>query len=308
MKTGLLKNWELKILALLSAIVLWFFVVGIENNSSKFPEQIPVAAVNVPTGMVVSNDLGKAIIRIRTDQDLVKNLAVGDFDVTVDLTNAQEGGQDLPLSATSKNDKVTILKVDPATVHVVLQAITQKDIKVKPVVSGNPAQGYAVQDVQVNPQTVTISGGKNAINTLDSIEADIKLSGIESTDFMENVTLQLPPNLASQKNVSLNPEQVSVDVKISQQLQQKTVIVKPDLQGAADLSTISKKLLVTPSTVIIEGKSDILNAIDSIPTEPVTMDSLNGSTVPLNAKLILPRDVTLPDSQPDAVMISLISS
>ncbi len=110
--------------------------------------------------MSVANDLGKGTVRIRADQDLIKNLTKADFDLSVDLKNAKEGAQDLPLFAASKNDKVTILKVEPATVHVVLEPITKKEIKVKPVVTGNPAKGYSAGDIQVMPQTVTVSGGK----------------------------------------------------------------------------------------------------------------------------------------------------
>ena len=93
MSNKILKNWELKILALVSAIVLWFFVVGIENNSYQFPEQIDIHAVNVPPDMTVTNDLGKATIRIQADQSMIKNLTADDFDISVDLQNAKEAAE-----------------------------------------------------------------------------------------------------------------------------------------------------------------------------------------------------------------------
>ncbi len=307
MKKGLLKNWELKILALLSAIVLWVFVVGIENNSYRFPEELEIHAVNVPKDMSVSNDLGKAKIRIRADQDMIKNLTKADFDLSVDLKNAHEGSQDVPLSATSKNDKVTIPKVEPSTVHVVLEPVTQKDLQVKAVTSGNPAKGYSVKNI-VTPQTVTVSGGKSLLNSLTSINAEIKLDGTESTNFKENVTLKLPDNISSLKNVTIAPEQAMVEVTITQDLQQKTVIVKPNLQGSADLGVLSKKLLLTPGTIIVQGKEDVLNSLDSITTEPISFEELKNSKIPLKAKLILPKGITLPDSQPGTILISLTAS
>ena len=304
-KKFFINNWELKILALLSAIVLWFFVVGIENNSYRFPEQIDVHAINLPQDMSVSNDLGKANIRIQADQDIIKNLTTNDFDLSVDLSNAHEGEQEVPLSATSKNDKVTILKVEPSTVHVVLEQITHKDIKVKTVVSGNPAKGYSVQNVSVTPGTITVSGGKSLLSKITSVNAQIQLGGNESTNFKQNVALQLPDTISSLKNVSLTPQQVIVEVTITQDLQQKTVVVKPDLQGRTDLIVLSKKLLVSPATIVIEGKEDTLNNIDSISTQPVDLDTLKNSTIPVKAKLIIPQGVSLPDSQANTVMVSL---
>lgn len=303
-----LKNWEVKILALVAAIVLWFFVVGIENNSYRFPEQIDVHAVNLPQGMSVSNDLGKASLRIRADQNMIKNLTKSDFDLSVDLKSAVEGEQDVPLLATSKNDNVTILKVEPTTVHVVLEPVTQKEIKIKPVVTGNPAKGYSVGNVDVTPATVTVSGGKSLLTKISSISAEIVLDGTESANFKQNVTLKLPDAVSSLKNVTLDLEQALIEVEITQDLQQKTVVVKPDLQGSLDLTTLSKKLVITPETVIIQGKEDVLQSVDNIPTEPISLETLKNSVTPVKVKLLLPKNVTLPDSQPDTVMVSLTAT
>lgn len=302
---GLLKNWELKILALLSAVVLWFFVVGIENNSYRFPEEIEIHAVNVPSAMSVSNDLGKAKIRIRAEQDMIKNLTKSDFDLSVDLKNGQVGDQEVTLSATSKNDKVTILKVEPSTVHVVLEPIKEKDLKIKTVITGNPAKGYSVKDVQISPQTVKVSGGESLLAKLSSITAEIKLDGGEISNFKQNVTLKLPENISSLKNVTLSFEQALVEVTIQQEIQKKTVTVKPNLQGKVDLVVISKKLVVSPETVVIQGKEDVLGGIETIDTEPVSLDLLKFAETPTKVKLIIPKGVSLPDSQPNAVMISL---
>jgi YbbR domain-containing protein len=302
---GFLNNWELKILALASAIVLWFFVVGIENNSYRFPDPIEIHAVNVPSDMSVANTLGEGIIRIRGDQDVIKNLTKSNFDLSVDLKNAHEGEQDLPVSATSNNDKVTILKVEPATVHVVLEPVTEKDIKVKTVITGNAAKGYSVSNVDVTPQAVTVRGGKSLLSKLTSIDADIKLDGSESTNFKQTVTLKLPDEFSSANNVTLSPDQVLVEVTIVQDLQQKTVAVKPDFQGSLDLTLMSRKIVITPETVTIQGKADTLKDIDSVTTEPVSYDVLKSSTTPIKAKLVLPKGTTIPDSQPNAVSISL---
>jgi len=197
------------------------------------------------------------------------------------------------------------LKVEPATVHVVLEQITQKDIKVKAIVTGNPAKGYSVKSTAVTPTTITISGGTSLLSNITSINAQIQLQGNESTNFKQNVTLQLPPTVSSLKNITLNPEQVLLDVSIIQDLQQKTVVIKPDLQGTTDLSVQTKKLLVTPETLVIQGKGDVLNKIDSISTEPVSLDSLKNSSIPIKAKLIIPEGANLLGNQGNTVMISL---
>ena len=68
---GFLNNWQLKVMAIFSSVILWFFVVGIENNSYRFPEDIEIHAVNVPQGLSVASDLGKTKLRIRADDNII---------------------------------------------------------------------------------------------------------------------------------------------------------------------------------------------------------------------------------------------
>ena len=300
----LFKNLQLKILALLSAIVLWFFVVGIENNSYRFPEEVDVHAANLTQELSLASDLGKARLRIRAGDDQIKNLTKGDFDVYVDLRNAKEGEADVPLIANSKNDKVSILKVEPATVHVILETVTQKEVKIKTVVTGNPAKGYTAKEVVVSPDIATISGGKTLLGKITSVTAEIKLSGTESTNFKQNIALKFNDNDNTNKNIVIAPEQVTADVMIALELQQKNLVIKPDLRGSVDLVVLSKKLETNPPTVIVQGKEDDLNALSFISTDPVNLDLLK-SGEHVKTKLILPKGVTLLDSEANTVTIYL---
>lgn len=300
---GFLKNWELKILALLAAIILWFFVVGIENDSHLFQEEIEIQAINVPQGMSIANDLGTAKIRIRGDQAVIKNLTENDFDLSVDVKKAAEGEQVLPVTATSRNNEVTVLKVDPSTVRVVLESVIEKDVKIKAVVSGTPAKGFGVQDVAVTPSTVKISGGKTLLAGISGINAEVKLNGSETANFKQNVILKLPDTVTSIETVTISPEQATVEVNIREELQQKTLPVKPDLQGSVDLVTMSQEVVVSPEQITVRGKPEALAALTEIKTEPVSLEKLKND--PVKVRIILPAGISLPESQPNAVTISL---
>ena len=297
------KNWELKILALLSAIILWFFVVGIENYSFRFPDQIDVHAINIAQDLSVTNDLGKATLRIRATQDVVKNLTKSDFDVTVDLKNARAGEQDLPLVATTKNDKVTILKVEPATVHVIVEAVAQKEVKIKEVISGTPAKGFSMGQIQFTPAVAILHGGKTLLDKITEIDASIKLTGIESANFNLNVPLTLP-SAAFAEGITFEPLQATAVITIIQNMQKKTVTVSPHLSGNATLLG-TQKLVITPQNIIIQGDDAVLKTINNLDTETSSYEALKASTIPLKLKLILPDGITLADNQPTTILISL---
>ncbi len=308
----LLHNLQLKILAVVCAIILWLFVVGIENNTFRFPEELEVHAINVSQGLSVANDLAKAKISIRGNQDIVKNLSKSDFEIFVDLKNLSAGDYQVPLLATSKNDKVTILRVEPATLRARLEEVAEKEVKIKAVFIGNPKKGYVVKEVKLKNQTAKIKAGESLIDKITTVTAEIKLDSSESANFTTNALLTLlenknfSPTLGGLKNVTIVPQTTEAEVIIAAELQQKTVVVKPVLKGAIEPGSFTKKLLIEPMTVVVQGKEEILQNINYLETEGISLETLKSSEKPVFAKLIVPQDVTLLDPQTGKVQITLI--
>lgn len=300
------KNLELKILAIFSAIILWFFVVGIENAAYHFPEDIQVHAINVPENLTLTTELGKAKLRIRADQSLLKSLNKSDFDVYVDLKDVAEGATSVPIHADSKNEKVTILKVDPSTLAIELEPVSEKEVPIKSVLSGSPQNGYTVKDVIVDHQTVVLKGGKEMLRKIEQLTAPLQLNGTQSTNFQMNVPLQMPDGSDVPESLTIDPIQVRVDVTILPEFQQKTVVVKPVLKGTGDLGSATLQIL--PLTVAIQGKEDILNTISFLETETLSIEKLLASTKALSVKLVLPKGVELLDPKDETITVGLIKA
>lgn len=91
------------------------------------------------------------------------------------------------------------LTVTPAQVNVtidVVQAQTQKTIPVNPSLMGDPAVGYQIREVALEPNTVTITGPQDKVNDI----AAVSTQPVDITDFTTNyigtVGLQLPEGIA----------------------------------------------------------------------------------------------------------------
>ncbi len=303
----LFHNLQLKILALFCAIILWFFVVGVENNTFRFPEELEVRAVNVSQGLSVSNDLAKAKISVRGNPDIVKNLSKSDFEISADLKNLSAGDYQVPLLAASKNDKVTVLRVEPSTLHVRLEEMSSKEVKIKAVLIGNPKKGYAVKEVKIKEQTAKIKAAESLISKITTVNAEIKLDGSETTNFTINAPLTPAENkIFSLKNATIIPHTIEAEVIIAAELQQKTVIVKPVLKGAVDSPLFTKKLSIEPLTVVVQGHEEVLKNLNYLETEGISLETLKTSEKPVSAKLIVPQDVALLDPQSGKVQITLI--
>lgn len=301
-------NLQLKILSVVAATALWFFVVGIENTAYRFPQDIDVHAINLDSNLSIASDLGKAKVLVNAPADVFKNLVIGDFNVSVDLKNAAAGEYDLPLSAIIKNDKVSLIRIEPATIHIKLEPITSKEVKIKVFTTGNAQKGYTVKDMKLSAQTATITGAQSLISKITSLNAEVALDGTQSTNFKTNLNLKIDPSGVSDasklENITIKPDQVSVDVTVTADQQQKTVIVKPNIQGALEVGNLNQKIEINPLTIVVQGEEATLNNLNYIETEQVNIDLLKNQK-PLKVNLIIPKNITLVDQSQSSVTITL---
>jgi YbbR domain-containing protein len=87
------------------------------------------------------------------------------------------------------------VEVDPPQVRVRVAVFTDrrsKTIPVSPTVNGTPAAGFEIEGVEVNPAVVSVEGDANGLAGLDHADtAPVSVAGA-SSDFVQNVTLDLP--------------------------------------------------------------------------------------------------------------------
>ncbi|MCD4687939.1 MAG: YbbR-like domain-containing protein, partial [Desulfuromonadaceae bacterium] len=80
----LTENWALKLLALVFACILWFFVTGEQKLELSY--SVPLELKNMPVGMMVANDIPSMIdVRISGPRTRLMNLQLQDIVITVNL-------------------------------------------------------------------------------------------------------------------------------------------------------------------------------------------------------------------------------
>lgn len=129
------------------------------------------------------------------------------------LDNESESFQkEVKLQAANIRENITF---SPVTATVSVQIVTSSESKtagIKPVVTGNPQDGYYVSAITVTPATVNISGNPELLTGINTIStSSIDVSGADR-DITQTVTLDLPSNISS----SLTEVRVKVTIsKIS---------------------------------------------------------------------------------------------
>ncbi|MBE0500169.1 MAG: YbbR-like domain-containing protein [Desulfuromonadales bacterium] len=186
----LTENWMIKLLSLVFALVLWFFVMGEQNLEKGFA--VPIELSNIPEGLIVSNSVPSLIdVRISGPRSILFNLQQRDLAINIDLKGLSPGVTSYKRLEErfnlSRNLKVT--RVSPSIIDVSLDRIRAKRVPVKVLLDGDPPVGFEVVSVVAKPSHVTVSGAGSELKNVSEVSTDlIQISAVRE-DFTQMVPI-----------------------------------------------------------------------------------------------------------------------
>jgi YbbR domain-containing protein len=271
----LLGNWELKILAVLAAIIFWALVIGTENTFYTLPDDIPIKAFNVPEDLVVAQELGTVKLRLKTNNiENIKNIKAEDFNAYIDLEGFTVGERDTEVQVSSKNTDVNVLRIEPSTVTVRIEAKAEKEVPVVYETQGNVKEGYEIKDVSIGEERAVIKGAQNILDDIDEAKIFIELNDEE-----EDITQTYPLKVFDEKGeemtqVIIEPKELEVSLDIGLTSGQKLVGVQPSIIGTPQDNVWIKSIKVEPSYIVLSGDSEKVNDLEYVQTEDIHVNDL----------------------------------
>lgn len=293
----LLRNWHLKLAALLVATILYTGLV-FSGTLSEFTIQVPIRAVNQPTDSYnLTGDLGFVEVRYRTASETASTVRADAFVARVDLSqyDMERAPEPQVLEVEVAADGIDVLEVTPPTVRVELDRNETRSVPVE-VDAGEIPQGLEIGDPELSERDaqVEVRGPASEIARVDRALARILIdpSGI---DFDQPVTL-VPVDIEGQPvgigRVELSPEVISVRVDVEAVETTKTVPVTPEIGGTPAPGYALEALSVRPATVTLRGLPEVLAAISEVLTEPLDIAGVS-ETQTFEAALVLPEGTRL---------------
>ena len=208
MRRLLFENISFKIISVLLAVMLWFFVTS--RGQSEMSIDVPLEYKNVPQGLEIVNHSMKTVtLNIKGQERVIKNIKPSDIRVPLDLSRAKQGEGTYYVD---RNDirlprSISIMNINPPSVGITTEETMTKTVKVLPLFTGEPARGYSVKSVEVSPQYVVIEGVRSEIMKTGSI----KTEPFDISGFNETTTQNLKLDLWGK---SIRSRTNDVDVKI----------------------------------------------------------------------------------------------
>lgn len=296
------KNTKIKIISLLSAIVLWMYVMAVvDPEDTKLYENIPITITNLneikDLGLVVDPDDNLVTsVYIKGKLSDLQKISANNIDVYGTVSNPIEGQNQLYLRA-SVNDKVTTeFKSDTIVINLEKSIEEEKNITVN--ITGVYKDN--VDKVDLDKTKVVVSGPRSSVDSVKYVQATFDANK-ESVD-TKSTELELKA-LDSEMNevdhVTLEFNKVTAKVSY---FQQKQVKINPIFSSNESNLAQDQDFTIIPSEINIKGKSDVINNIDSINTKIINVDELG-----TNNKIV---DLDIPDginADKDSVTIKLIN-
>lgn len=198
-----INNWQQKIVALLTAVILWFFISSTIIETKIIPS-VPVRVVNIPTdftilGLMPNGLLNKRItLTLSGTKDVIERLEPGDLEVVVDASIIDHN--DWVMSITKKN----LISLDPSidlSQHITTIKHSEYVIKLRRMITeqvpitllpplGEPPPGYEMLDIWPTHLIQTFSGADEEIQIIktNGVELQFNLNRISRSDLDSLVT------------------------------------------------------------------------------------------------------------------------
>jgi YbbR domain-containing protein len=178
------RNVGLKVAALLLGTLLWFTVSG--QQVERTVSRVPVVYRNVPDGLQITGDLTEAVtVHVRGSESQISRLQTDEVSTVVDLSDAEAGQRStfpLRTDQIAVPAGVEVIWVDPAEVTLTLEPAGTAVLPVKPVIDGQPAPGYIVSEVAVEPAAVVLAGPRSRLRTAAAATTDpVGIAGAKAT-------------------------------------------------------------------------------------------------------------------------------
>lgn len=289
----LLNQLNLKILALVSAIILWFIVITVENNVTKFPEELPISVVGQSENFALSTTLPNASLFLKMDATELKQLSSNDIEVFIDLNNLAEGKHSVNLSATVNGSRSQVLKLEPAKVTVELSSVVTREVPVKLKTVGQQNKDYILKNQEISPEKIKIQGAKSVIDQIKELTALYTFTGLETTDITAEIAVTVE-NIQAEDLIILEPEKVTVTIELESKNAEKEVPLKPKFIRQEDETQFLSRIEINPTSINVKGEGGIIESLTTIETLPIEISILlRNESAPV--KLNLPQGVTLVD-------------
>lgn len=209
MLRALSDDWQLKLLALLLAVALWFFIGT--SQRTEIALALPVEYVGLEGPLTLDGPRREMVdVQLQATRWTATQVSPATVRVRVDVSGLREGDNLVHLVPESVQvpPGVRVTRLTPAWATVRATRAATRTVQVVPQVQGRPAADHVLGPIVVDPATVEIKGPRTTIEGRTAIETlPVDVSGRRAS-VTQTVGLALPDSVypVDRRTVSVTVE------------------------------------------------------------------------------------------------------
>jgi YbbR domain-containing protein len=290
------KDITIRILSIMLALLLWFYVITEQNPEITKDITMPVRLINTvfieKSSMVLADDPDsfKMTLKIKGKKEVLDKLNETTVDAIADLEGHRLSGENyIKINVNGIPEGVNVLWKSADSLKVVLErkVSVQKSVQVN--IMGNPSHGLAAMTPMIAPNDVVITGAESNISKINTVRVDVDIASVNAEVKKILPVRALDENGKDIQNITIEPSNLEVSIPIENT---KRIGLEMDLSGQPAAGYVISSISVFPEEVLVTGKQQTLEGINLIKTEKI--DITEGTAdVSKDVQLVLPDGVEL---------------
>ncbi|HHX63078.1 MAG TPA: hypothetical protein GX707_20560 [Epulopiscium sp.] len=309
-----------KTASLISALILWVFVINTANPPQSYDMKnrtisLRGADLLENKGYVIKNETALReqkvrvvvkgprlqIEKIRSNPELI--------DIKVDITkyvNNISTNMDMvaPIVPIDVNVPLglTIVEQSPKNLEVIFEREKTVTKKIEYVINGGSNKEYETLTPKIVPETIEVWGAESYMDEIDTVRIDIDVE-----NFSEDVlTYEIPIKIYNVEGIELTELKKShTNAEVTLPIGKKKIVpLEMQFVGALPEGFIQTSVGVYPKTITIIGKPTLIDSITSIKLDKVSLENII-ETSKITTKFILPPGVSYLDHIENSATITI---
>jgi len=195
----LVRNWELKLLSLLLAFILWLSLIPEEKTLSEKTLTIPLETHNIPADIELVEKPDPTVdVTIRAPNRMINEISAANVFVKLNLSTATLFQQEYPLNETmiSLPPGAEVVRISPTKVRLKLERTQEVMLDIVPTVIGQAKEGYGISKIEITPPRVLVKGPESKIREKEKVSTSpINISELTASTEVEADLILPKPEL-----------------------------------------------------------------------------------------------------------------
>lgn len=267
-------NWQIKLLSVLLAFILWFFICEyVDPDTTTWASDINIS-VNYDGSVPQKENLGimtvvdqKVDVRVSGSRDTIALMNRQKITATLDLSNVTQSGEyDLPVLIDLGNQNLTKVEQSIDTVRVRFDTNKVSNVKVNVKVEGKVPDGLIREEPIMLNNYIVVTGPASIVDTIVSAEVEIKQdSFVQTGNFKcDYVFVDKDGAVVEKTFLIIDDNMKTLDITVPVVKEKVVPLSVEIINSSGGSDSLFCSAVVLPKEIKISGSAETLDSYNAI--------------------------------------------